>query len=80
MELLGPLAIAFLLILFVIWPLTLGRRYVRGRRDRAFSQRARETWMGAPGLPSMGGYVPHGPQPPSPREQLKSPPDGDELP
>lgn len=76
MEFLGPLAVVALLIVLVVWPLTAGRRYVRGRRDAAFSQKARETWMGSTGgSAGMGGYVPHDPLPPSPRDALRSPPD-----
>ena len=77
MELLGPLSVAFLLIVLIVWPLTLGGRYLRGRRDRAFSQQARETWMGMPGTWG-GGYVPHGDLPRSPREQLISSSEEDE--
>jgi hypothetical protein len=78
MEIIGPVSILFLVVVLVVWPLTVGGRYLRGRRDRAFSQKARETWMGM-NSPPLGGYVPHGELPPSPRDRLGSASDDDEV-
>ena len=75
MEILGLLAFVLLVTLLIVWPLTLGRRYLRGRRDRNFEQRAREVWMGAPQPWGLGGYVPHGDLGPSVRDRLSAPPD-----
>ena len=73
----------FLLVIGALFAVTIGltRRYARGTgRDRTVENEMREielrdSWTAYPG----GGAAPYpGPQDPSPRDRLSSPPDEDE--